>query len=134
TEVTVRGQRYTIVAAIDINFHLHFLEDIEQTLWVIMFLAGGLTLLAAGYGIHQGHAPLRKLSASLSEIQAEHLDMRLNEATVPTELVSLVVSFNQMLSRLEDSFLKLSHFSADIAHELRTPLTNLITQTQVALG
>jgi two-component system heavy metal sensor histidine kinase CusS len=99
-----------------------------------MFLAGGLTLLAAGYGIHQGHAPLRKLSASLSEIQAEHLDMRLNEATVPTELVSLVVSFNQMLSRLEDSFLKLSHFSADIAHELRTPLTNLITQTQVALG
>jgi two-component system heavy metal sensor histidine kinase CusS len=39
-----------------------------------------------------------------------------------------------MIGRLEDSFTRLSHFSADIAHELRTPLTNLITQTQVALG
>ena len=39
-----------------------------------------------------------------------------------------------MIGRLEDSFVRLSHFSADIAHELRTPLTNLITQTQVGLG
>ena len=39
-----------------------------------------------------------------------------------------------MIGRLEDSFTRLSHFSADIAHELRTPLTNLITQTQVGLG
>lgn len=132
--VEIGSQRYAIVAAIDINFHLHFLEDIERTLWMIMLLAGSLTLLAAWYGIHQGHAPLRKLSESLADIQADHLDMRLNEQTVPAELSSLVSSFNQMLCRLEDSFLKLSNFSADIAHELRTPLTNLITQTQVALG
>jgi two-component system heavy metal sensor histidine kinase CusS len=39
-----------------------------------------------------------------------------------------------MIGRLEDSFARLSHFSADIAHELRTPLSNLITQTQVGLG
>lgn len=132
--VEIGSQSYTIVAAIDINFHLHFLEDIERTLWMIMLLAGSLTLLAAWYGIHQGHAPLRKLSESLADIQADHLDMRLNEQTVPAELSSLVRSFNQMLCRLEESFLKLSNFSADIAHELRTPLTNLITQTQVALG
>lgn len=39
-----------------------------------------------------------------------------------------------MIGRLEESFERLSHFSADIAHELRTPLTNIITQTQVILG
>lgn len=39
-----------------------------------------------------------------------------------------------MLGQLDESYSRLSHFSADIAHELRTPLTNVITQTQVALG
>src|SRR3546814_4593349 len=38
-----------------------------------------------------------------------------------------------MLSRLDDSFLRLSGFSADIAHELRTPLNSMLTQMEVAL-
>jgi two-component system heavy metal sensor histidine kinase CusS len=38
-----------------------------------------------------------------------------------------------MLERLDDSFQRLSAFSADIAHELRTPLSNLLTHTQVTL-
>ena len=38
-----------------------------------------------------------------------------------------------MLGRLEDAFVRLSNFSADIAHELRTPLSNLMTHTEVAL-
>jgi two-component system heavy metal sensor histidine kinase CusS len=53
---------------------------------------------------------------------------------MPGELKVLVNSFNHMICRLDDSFTRLSNFSADIAHELRTPITNLITQTQVALG
>ena len=42
-------------------------------------------------------------------------------------------AFNAMLARLEDAFVRLSNFSADIAHELRTPLSNLMTHTEVAL-
>jgi two-component system heavy metal sensor histidine kinase CusS len=38
------------------------------------------------------------------------------------------------LSRLEDSFRRLSEFSSDLAHELRTPIANMMTQTQVALS
>lgn len=39
-----------------------------------------------------------------------------------------------MLARLDDSFIRLSNFSADIAHELRTPITTLLTHTEVILG
>ena len=99
-----------------------------------MILAGVVTLLAAWFGVHQGHAPLRALSEAMRDIQADRLDVRLDTDTVPAELITLVDSFNRMISRLEESFEKLSYFSADIAHELRTPLTNLITQTQVGLG
>jgi two-component system heavy metal sensor histidine kinase CusS len=38
-----------------------------------------------------------------------------------------------MLERLEDSFTRLSQFSADLAHELRTPIANLLGEAEVAL-
>lgn len=130
----IGGRQYRIVAAIDMEFHLLFLESFHRTLWVIMSLAGVFTLLAAWFGVHQGHSPIRKLRDSIGDIQVDRLDRRLDTSTVPSELVTLVDSFNHMISRLEESFVKLSHFSADIAHELRTPLTNIITQTQVVMG
>jgi two-component system heavy metal sensor histidine kinase CusS len=38
-----------------------------------------------------------------------------------------------MLKRLDDSFTRLSQFSADLAHELRTPIANIMGEAQVAL-
>lgn len=134
THASVDGKDYRIVAAIDMDFHIHFLQSFGRNLWIIMTLAGGITLIAAWYGVHRGHAPLRKLSNAMRAVQADRLHVRLDAEEVPAELTTLVDSFNRMISRLEDSFVRLSHFSADIAHELRTPLTNLITQTQVGLG
>ncbi|UZJ46275.1 heavy metal sensor histidine kinase [Marinimicrobium sp. C6131] len=134
SESEVGGRSYSITTAIDMGFHLEFLQSFHRTLWLIMSLTGAITLLAAWYGIHQAHAPLRGLSDRIGDIQADRLHVRLDPALVPSELQGLVASFNHMIGRLEDSFTRLSHFSADIAHELRTPLTNLITQTQVGLG
>jgi len=62
------------------------------------------------------------------------LNTRLSPKTLPKELTDLAVSFNEMLERMKDAFLRLSNFSADIAHDLRTPVTSMMTQTQVALS
>lgn len=134
THARIGGQDYRIIAAIDMDFHIHFLESFRRSLWMIMVVAGAITLLAAWHGVHQGHAPIRALSESMGNVQADRLHVRLDPDSVPGELKMLVDSFNHMVSRLEDSFARLSHFSADIAHELRTPLTNVITQTQVGLS
>ena len=134
TQNDIMGRSYSVTTAIDIGFHLRFLDRFRQSLWLIMGLAGIMTLLAAWYGVHQAHAPLRGLSDRMGDIQADRLHVRLDPSLVPSELEGLVTAFNHMIGRLEGSFTRLSHFSADIAHELRTPLTNLITQTQVGLG
>ena len=134
TRFVSNNGEYRIATAIDMDFHLYFLQEFRRSLWFIMILTGGVTLLAAWLGVHQGHAPLRGLSDKMRNIQADRLDLRLDLRSLPLELQDMATAFNQMISRLEDSFTRLSHFSADIAHELRTPLTNLITQTQVALG
>jgi len=134
TQVDGMGGSYAVTTAIDIGFHLQFLQSFRRTLWLIMSLAGGTTLLAAWYGVYQAHAPLRGFSERIGDIQADRLHVRLDPSAAPPELQGLVTSFNHMIGRLEESFARLSHFSADIAHELRTPLTNLITQTQVGVG
>ncbi len=131
---SIAGVSYQITSAIDMEFHMEFLDSFRQSLWLIILGAGVLTLLAAWVGVYQGLRPLRGVSHRVRTIQTNKLDTRLDPIAVPIELQDLVLSFNQMIEQLEVGFSKLSHFSDDIAHELRTPLTNMITQTQVGLS
>ena len=134
SDFSTEQQLYKITAAIDMSFHLHFLNQFQQSLWAIMFGSAVLILLVAWFAIHQGLNPIRGLSQKMHDIQTNKMDVRLDEGQVPIELVNMVQSFNAMLDRLQGEFIRLSNFSSDIAHELRTPLTNIITQTQVGLS
>jgi two-component system heavy metal sensor histidine kinase CusS len=69
--------------------------------------------------------PLKELADSIERTGVSHLHERLPVGDWPEELQPLAVAFNKMLGRLEDSFTRLSHFSADLAHELRTPIAIL---------
>lgn len=89
----------------------------------------------AGYQIaHRGLRPIRRISDAADRIRSTTLHERLPGGDFPAELGSLARSFNDMLDRLQDSFDRLSRFSADIAHELRTPLNTLRGEVEVALG
>ncbi|MGJ8691361.1 MAG: heavy metal sensor histidine kinase [Thalassotalea sp.] len=134
TDYKNQQANYRIIAAIDMSFHMQFLTQFKQSLWVIMFGAGLLVLLTAWFAVHQGLNPIRGLSRKMQKIQTDNFEIRLAEQTVPVELIDMVRSFNLMLDRLQNEFHRLANFSTDIAHELRTPLTNIITQTQVGLS
>ncbi|MCC2597817.1 heavy metal sensor histidine kinase [Allopusillimonas soli] len=124
----------TIAVATGINFHLHYLDSFRDYLRIITVAACLIAILATWLAVHQGHAPIRRISREIRKIRSDQLHIRLEPQAVPTELVELAMSFNGMLERLEDVFRRLSDFSGDIAHELRTPITNLKTQTEVALS
>lgn len=98
-------------------------------------MAGAALAALLGYVVvRRGLLPVREIARQAQSITAQHLDLRLNETGAPTELQTLIVSFNAMLDRLHDSFQRLSQFSADLAHDMRTPVNNLMVQTQVALA
>ncbi|MCF6280749.1 MAG: heavy metal sensor histidine kinase [Candidatus Polarisedimenticolaceae bacterium] len=125
---------YTVIVAVAIDFHLHFLKNFRRTLW-FMVMGGILIMGVMGWiAVRHGHRPLRHMVDQISHVSANKLNSRLSPERVPIELTELAVSFNELLQRMEESFNRLSNFSADIAHELRTPVTNLMTQTQVALS
>lgn len=128
------GMPLTIAVATGIDFHLRYLDSFRNYLKIITVAACLIAILAVWIAVHQGHAPLRRISREIRRINSDQLHIRLKPSTVPVELTELAVSFNDMLDRIEGVFQRLSNFSADIAHELRTPITNLKTQTEVALS
>ncbi len=128
------SQTFTVAVASAMEFHLNFLTSFRRTLWSVITAATVLIFLASWFAVRQGHAPLHNVTARIRSIRTDQLSVRLDPDSVPIELLELVSSFNDMLSRIEEVFQQLSNFSADIAHELRTPLTNLTTQTQVAVS
>ena len=118
---------------LDITHHQHFLQRMQHLIWLTVSLSALATALLGAWAARSGLRPLRRMSAVASGVSAQSLNARLPEADMPPELEELAYSFNAMLGRLDDSFQRLSAFSADIAHELRTPLSNLLTHTQVTL-
>ena len=126
--------RFTVKIALETDEHRYFLEHFHRLL--LIALVFGMTA-AAGLGwfiAKRGLLPVRDMAAVARTISVSHLDDRLHLESVPMELRDLATAFNGMLSRLEDSFHRLTDFSSDIAHELRTPINNLMIQSQVALS
>jgi two-component system, OmpR family, heavy metal sensor histidine kinase CusS len=78
--------------------------------------------------------PVQEVAADIARIHASSLDARMSTQGLVTELRPLVVSFNGLLGRLEESFDRLRSFSAHLAHELRTPIHNLCGEIEVALS
>lgn len=82
----------------------------------------------------RGLRPLAEITRSLERTGPTRLDERVEASAWPRELRPIAIAFDQMLDRLEDSFTRLSQFSADLAHELRTPVANLRGEAEVALN
>ena len=127
------GKLYTIQLAQDRSSD----EQVERRFGVLllMVLSGSIlasTLIAITV-TRRGLRPLGKMTRSVERIGPTHLDERVAPTRWPRELQPLAAAFDNMLKRLEDSFTRLSQFSADLAHELRTPIGNILGEAQVAL-
>jgi two-component system heavy metal sensor histidine kinase CusS len=127
------GQPYTLQVAQDRSTDDQFTKEFGALLAVV--LAFGI-LAATAIAItvtKRGLRPLAEMTHSLERVGPTHLSERVPPARWPRELRPLAVAFDEMLDRLEDSFTRLSQFSADLAHELRTPITNILGEAQVSL-
>lgn len=125
---------YTIIVATDTSHHEHFMHDFRNRLWLFISLAA-IAMGLLGWGVARRELrPLQFFKKRAGEITANRLYTRLPVRSIPRELADLAGTLNGMLSRLEDSFQRLTDFSSDLAHELRTPVSNLLTQTQVTLS
>jgi signal transduction histidine kinase len=108
-----------------------------QSLASTLIFAGLITVLVAfGIGWFLSGLtlqPIQRITQTAREIgEKRDFSKRVKHHGPNDEVRQLANTFNAMLSRLQDTFLKLEHslemqreFVADVSHELRTPLTTL---------
>jgi two-component system heavy metal sensor histidine kinase CusS len=128
------GRVLRAYVAMNIDHHAAFMDLFRTALWTAIGVALLLSLALAALTARWSLAPLKHMRQRVGEISGTHLDLRLDTAPLPPELVGLAEEFNAMLARLDEAFRRLSQFSSDIAHELRTPVSNLMVGTEVMLA
>ena len=128
------SQTDTIQIAIDVSQEEELLA--RYRVWFFGILMGTFVIFPlVGYQIaRHGIRPVEEVAAMARRISSTNLRERICPEGYPFELASLAGTFNKMLDRLEESFERISRFSADIAHDLRTPVNNIRGEAEVALA
>lgn len=112
------------------------LTDVRHTLTstALYFLITGVAIVGLGgtlgsYLVRHSLSPLRSIESTAGKIAAGDLTQRIDAEPPTTEVGSLALSLNTMLSQVEQSFeareaseRKIRRFVSDASHELRTPL------------
>ena len=78
--------------------------------------------------------PLASLAIQAKETSASQLNQRISIKNATTEIETLVDILNEMMDRLDQSFMQARRFSADASHELKTPLTVMHTLLEQKLN
>jgi two-component system heavy metal sensor histidine kinase CusS len=124
----------TVQIAIDVSQEEELLARYRLWFWGIL-LATSVLVPLVGYRIaRHGIRPVEEIAATARRITSTNLRERIKSEGYPSELASLAGTFNEMLVRLEESFERISRFTADIAHDLRTPVNNIRGEAEVALA
>lgn len=93
---------------------------------IVVVIASGLVVAFAGgtFLAYLALRPMDRVTQAAREItRANDLARRVPEPRGRDELGRLALTFNEMLTRIEELFRAQQRFVADVSHELRSPLT-----------
>lgn len=102
---------------------------------LILTLLAGVILVSAISWFYAGRVlhPISRIIKQVSTISEGNLNRRLDEGENKDELAQLSRTFNDMLSRLQTSFVSQKTFIANASHEIKTPITIMSGEIEVAL-
>lgn len=110
------------------------IESIVQVSLIIFPLIICISLVGGYIIVKKMLRPIHKISTTAKQIAKDgELKKRIDLGKGNDELHELANSFNDMLDKLEQSFLKEQQFISDASHELRTPVSVILAQCQLSL-
>lgn len=131
----LNGTLWRVGAGANAERSMIFALDLEPVVTMIRHAASAMLLsipvalmliaLGAVFMASRALRPVHELTSLVERITARGLSERVESRVRDEEFEKLIQVFNEMMDRLERSFLQANRFSADAAHELRTPITVL---------
>jgi heavy metal sensor kinase len=126
-----------ITSIVQIASSLEEVEEALNKLFIILMITVPLALMVASLGgqflAHKALKPVDDITQTARLITSQNLNQRIRLPKVRDEIARLVETFNEMISRLDQSFRQIKQFSSDASHELKTPLTILKGEVEVTL-
>ncbi len=113
---------------------LNTISNAKIMLWITLSL-GFVVSLVFGYLLtNWSLKPVTRITREVGALGfTDNFDRRLKLPAAEDELRLLVMTFNEMLGRIEDAFGRLRRFAGDVSHELRTPIAVLRGEAELAL-
>jgi two-component system, OmpR family, sensor histidine kinase TctE len=105
--------------------------EIVKGVMVPQFVTLPLAVLLVWLALVRGIKPLAQLEKRIRARKPDDMSP-LDDTAVPEEVAPLVLSINDLLSRLTVSLTTQKRFLADAAHQLKTPLAGLRMQADLA--
>ena len=106
-------------------------HEIIRGVMLPLFVILPLSVLLVWLALTRGIKPLNELEDRIRQRKPGDMSP-LDELSVPSEVVPLVSSINDLLQRLQGSIATQKRFLADAAHQLKTPLAGLRMQADLA--
>ena len=115
------GQFYI---AQDVTEDRKMLLRLLRNLSIATVIVTATTIAVIAFYINRSLQPLKKIGQVSSRISADRLgEAHIDLENPPTEVKELAITFQEMLSRLSESWEHQRQLLNDVSHELRTPLT-----------
>ena len=109
-----------------INFNIQKIISELMIIGVFIMAAGFLgALILAAIGPLASKKivkPIKDMTEVAKTITANNINTRLNVKASQYELKELAETFNKMMDRIEEDYIRQQHFVSDASHELRTPI------------
>lgn len=110
------------------------LATLKRVLFIVFFIAVFLTYVIGKVFSFYTVKPVNKVIRSVKKISADNLHMRLEEKKGKDEISELILTFNNMLNRLETAFETQNNFVSNASHELKTPMSIITSETELLLS
>lgn len=133
-EYTFKKQTvHVFVMAFDHTRAEHLKELREILLWSNLFSIW-IAILFSYLFARNAIKPISTIINQVKKIDYSRLSTRLNEGNKSDEIAQLAITFNAMLTDLENAFRNQAEFISHASHELRTPLSIMISESDYILA
>lgn len=122
-EVKYNNQTYDIGVFRVYSHEYDIMRNFIIIFVVVNFIAFIVAYYASKFIANKILKPIRNITETAENISINDLQQRIEVPEADDEIRKLIVTFNDMITRLDQSFEKQKQFVSDASHELRTPIS-----------